>query len=199
MTDVLVEFDAVLTATNGSRWVPRACGRVAEDGLWEGWLEFLPTAEGADPVRSGRETEQPNRDDLTYWAQGLSRTYLEGALERAIGARPGPFTRHVEGRPHFEKPAPHAVPDDTALSGDSGLGRHPVLNPFEVYQEGQDILVQQLSALATGRLRDIAVAYGFGDPATVDGAAREQLTSIIVAGVRRPLADEDHREPDVNP
>jgi hypothetical protein len=113
MTDVLVEFDAVLTATNGSRWVPRACGRVADDGLWEGWIEFLPTAEGAEPARSGRETEQPNRDDLTYWAQGLSRTYLEGALERAIGARPGPLTRHIEEHPHFDTPAPPIADGDS--------------------------------------------------------------------------------------
>jgi hypothetical protein len=182
MSEVLVEFDAVLTATDGTRWVPRACGQRADDNLWEGWVEFLPIAEGAEPVRGGRETEQPNRDDLMYWAQGLSRTFLEGALERAIAPRPAPLDREIEGRPHFEGPVPRAA------AADSVLKPKPVLNPFLVYRQGQDVLVQQLRALDTGRLRDIAVAYGFGEATALDGASREQLTSAIVAGVRRPLA-----------
>jgi hypothetical protein len=53
------------------------------DGLWEGWIEFIPTDGGA-PLRSRRETTQPNRDDAVYWATGLTPVYLEGALERAL-------------------------------------------------------------------------------------------------------------------
>jgi hypothetical protein len=104
MAEVLVEFDAVLTASDASRWVPRACGRLAEDNLWEGWVEFLPIKESVEPVRSGQETKQPNRDDLMYWAQGLSQTFLEGALERAIGPRRAPLRRELSGKPHFDRP-----------------------------------------------------------------------------------------------
>ena len=56
---------------------------MADDGLWEGWLEFV-LAGDEETVRTARETEQAERDDLDYWAQGLSATYLEGALERAL-------------------------------------------------------------------------------------------------------------------
>ena len=96
MSEVLVEFDTVLTAQDGSRWVPRACGGVADDGLWEGWMEFLPMDDEQEAARSQRETEQPNRADLMYWAQGLTVVYLEGSLERALRAPLLPR----RGRPH---------------------------------------------------------------------------------------------------
>jgi hypothetical protein len=59
-------------------------GAIADDSLWEGWLEFLPAGtDQRDAIRTGRETEQPKRTDLMYWAQGLTQVYLEGALQRA--------------------------------------------------------------------------------------------------------------------
>lgn len=36
--------------------------------------------------RTRRETTQPSRDALRYWATGLEPTYLQGALERALRA-----------------------------------------------------------------------------------------------------------------
>jgi hypothetical protein len=83
MSEVLVDFDTTIAAPDGMRWRPRACGGIAEDGLWEGWIEFA-SSDGAAHVRTARETEQPNREDLAYWATGLTQVYLEGALRRAI-------------------------------------------------------------------------------------------------------------------
>ena len=57
-------------------------GEARPDGTWIGWLEFLPMTGGL-VLRTGRETTQPNRDALEYWAGGLEPLYLEGALERA--------------------------------------------------------------------------------------------------------------------
>ena len=84
MAETLVEFDTIIRDADGTRWAPRVCGCVAADGLWEGWIEFTPTSGTIDPVRTRRETEQPNRMDLMYWAQGLTQIYLEGALRRAL-------------------------------------------------------------------------------------------------------------------
>ena len=85
MAELLVEFDTTIRADDGTNWHPRVWGAIAEDALWEGWIEFLPAGtEERDPIRTGRETEQPKRSDLMYWAQGLTQVYLEGALERAI-------------------------------------------------------------------------------------------------------------------
>ena len=83
MPEVLVKFDEPISNPHGAMYFAEAVGRRREDGLWEGWLEFLGVNESAPLKVSGRETTQPNRADLDYWAQGLSKVYLEGALARA--------------------------------------------------------------------------------------------------------------------
>ena len=84
MAEVLVDFDTTIRADDGTKWHPRVCGAIADDCLWEGWVEFLPAGgEDREPIRTRRETEQPKRSDLMYWAQGLTQVYLEGALQRA--------------------------------------------------------------------------------------------------------------------
>lgn len=84
MAELLVEFDATIRGDDGTQWHPRVWGAIADDSLWEGWVEFLPAGtEDREAIRTGRETEQPKRSDLMYWAQGLTQVYLEGALQRA--------------------------------------------------------------------------------------------------------------------
>lgn len=94
MAEVLVVFDEPIPTDAGLHYA-RVCGGIADDGLWEGWVEFLPGAE--DPssekwIRSARETEQPNLDDLKYWASGLSVAYLQGAFTRASDPASPPIT-----------------------------------------------------------------------------------------------------------
>lgn len=85
MAELLVEFDTTLRGSDGCDWHPRVWGQICQDALWEGWIEFQPAGTNdRDTIRTGRETEQPKRVDLLYWAQGLTQVYLEGALERAI-------------------------------------------------------------------------------------------------------------------
>jgi hypothetical protein len=69
-------------ADEGTLYTIQARGERRDDGMWEGWLEFLPL-DGGEPLRTGRETTQPNRDALAYWASGLEPIYFEGAFERA--------------------------------------------------------------------------------------------------------------------
>lgn len=82
MAEVLVKFDLAVTDPSGLRYFPQAMGRERSDGLWEGWIEFVG-ADGGRSIESGRETTQPNRADLAYWAEGLTLAYLQGALGRA--------------------------------------------------------------------------------------------------------------------
>jgi hypothetical protein len=84
MTEILVKFDEPITGPRGDRYFAQALGRERDDGLWEGWLEFIPVDEAGAPIPSGRETTQPNLTDVKYWAQGLTRVYLQGALTRAV-------------------------------------------------------------------------------------------------------------------
>ncbi|HJQ10300.1 MAG TPA: hypothetical protein VJ840_04645 [Gemmatimonadaceae bacterium] len=88
MPEILVKFDEPIPRSDGVEYFAQACARERNDGLWEGWLEFRPVAGDGDSVNSGRETTQPNRNAVMYWAQGLSRVYLMGALERAVSPTP---------------------------------------------------------------------------------------------------------------
>jgi hypothetical protein len=66
MKETLIEYQTVLRGEDGESYRVRSCGRKREDGIWEGWLEFLPLGSG-EPLISGRETTQPSRDTLLYW------------------------------------------------------------------------------------------------------------------------------------
>ena len=61
-------------------------GDQRNDGRWEGWLRFIPP-DGRGILSTSRETTQPHRQALVYWATGLEPVYLEGAFERAGGGR----------------------------------------------------------------------------------------------------------------
>jgi hypothetical protein len=182
MAEVLIEYDTIVSDADGGRWAAHSCGRGGEDKMWEGWIEFAPLDPGRRPVRSHRETTQPSREDLLYWASGLTPVYLKGALDRALEPpleRPRP--RRV--KPYFAGPAPSIVPTPPPS------GPHPILDPFDVYsQGGDDILIRQLDALDTPRLRDIVLAYELMRPPEAETATRLDLASTIVDAARANAA-----------
>jgi len=180
MAEVLVAFTTQVSGRDGLRYEPRACGGTTEDGLYEGWIEFVPIGDG-QPMRTPRETLQPNRADLVYWATGLTQAYLEGALGRAL-AEPVVVERERAVAVMFDGPAPPRV---TSTNARQPL---PVLNPFEVYQQGESVLVAELGALSTGRLRDIVLAFGFASIGAAERATAAELTTMILNGVRTPSA-----------
>jgi hypothetical protein len=71
---------------DGRSYTARTVGTRRDDGTWEGWIEFMPLDASAAPLATERETTQPNREALAYWAQGLEPVYFEGAFDRAIRA-----------------------------------------------------------------------------------------------------------------
>jgi hypothetical protein len=178
MAEVLAQFPELLTTSDGSKYVAQACGAPNADRLWEGWIEFLPT-DGGRPLRSSRETTQPNRTDAEYWAAGLTAVYLEGALERALN----PLVRKVVAPPKsmFNAPAP-----DVTFTTAPPAGQDAVLDPFSVYEKGEKLLRQELGALAAWHLVNIALAYRLSEePASeLNALSAPQLVELIVAGVR---------------
>lgn len=178
MAEVLATFSEPLVAGNGQRYTAQACGGPRDDGLWEAWIEFLPLGSGA-PVRSSRETTQPNRTDATYWAGGLSTVYLEGALQRAL--RPLVVERARPAEALFHEPARGVTTTHAARH------QQAVLDPFSVYEKGEMLLRQELGALSAWHLVNIITAYHLSDePETaLDHLPDQALVDLIVAGVRR--------------
>jgi hypothetical protein len=143
-------------------------------------------------VRSARETTQPNRVDTAYWATGLTPIFLEGALRRAL--EPVQIIeRVIDARPVYEGPASNRP--IVSVSGGRSARARPVLNPFEVYEQGERILRGQLTALDAPRLRDIIRGYALtsDDTTTLMRLSEAELTDMIIVTVRR-LADRQSGE-----
>jgi hypothetical protein len=180
MPEVLFLFDTPLVVTDGPSYVPRACGREMEGGLWEGWIEFLPD-DGSPVLRSRRETVQPNREAAVYWATGLTPVYLEGALARTLAPPPRPAPPPDLGEPAYSGPAAEPWHEPAPAA---------VLDPFSVYQKGEDLLRQELSALSPWHLRNIVRAYDLADEAAdLQALSRAALAEIVVEGVKARLAE----------
>ncbi|MEP6693475.1 MAG: hypothetical protein ABJB39_02405 [Chloroflexota bacterium] len=182
MSEVLIEYEGVLTGDDGSGWVARACGKLGKGTVWDGWIEFVPVNAGARPVRSRRETTQPSRESLVYWATGLTPVYLKGALDRAL-EKPVPRRATRRAETLFDGPAPH-----DATPGPPHLVPHAILDPFDVHAQGEDILIGQLDALDVPRLRDIALAYEIGGLRDPRRATRTELTKAILVATRAAAA-----------
>ena len=175
--EVLLEFPDTIISEDGARYTARACGRSEDDGLWHGWIEFLPLGAG-EPVRSPRETTQPNRADAVYWATGLTPVYLEGALRRALK----PLVRTAvppPAPPAFDEPAPD-VTDFPAARVES------VLNPFSVYRKGEALLRSELGALSEWHLVNIIRANGLSEQSEAElrRLPAAGLIELIVTGVK---------------
>ena len=183
MAEVLLSFETPVSDESGT-YHPRVVGRLAEDGMWEGWLEFEPLDHAGDTLIGPVETRQPERGHLEYWATGLTPVYLEGALRRA--RNPIVVRTRVAEEPASDEPAPRAVviPPPPRV-----LHREAVLDPFAVAsQSGLDVLEQELHALNRPRLLNIIAEYDL-NPAGEDIAwmTDAQLVRFIVVAVETQL------------
>jgi hypothetical protein len=179
MAEVLVTFTTPTKAKNGDLYHGRVLGRVASDGMWEGWIEFA-MAGSDEVVTTERETSQPNRADLKYWAEGLSDAYLQGALDRALN--PPPVLQPTREEPTFVKSAPRRHKPMSMPTT-----RRVVLDPFLTYAEGEDLLRSQLNALSRDHLQNIVEGYGFAGAHERDWArlaSADAMTERIVERVR---------------
>ena len=176
VAQVLLTYRGLIRTTEGTSYTARACGRERSDGMWEGWVEFVPD-DGTTTVRSPRETTQPNLTDLNYWATGLTPVYLEGALVRALKDPPRP-ARPDATTPAYDAPAP-------GLSIEEPGDVHAILDPFSVYAKGEDLLRQQLHALSPRHLRAIIRAHDLmGAELDLEALDEAQLVVLILSGVR---------------
>jgi hypothetical protein len=172
MAELLVRYTGRILADDGTAYFAQACGGLVDDGLWEGWIEFMSERGGA--LRTARETEQPNRDALVYWAEGLTVPYLEGALSRALTAHvvTVPAEEHVPSI--FSGPAPHRAVTAPAP--------HAILDPFTALAEGEELLHSQLTALSRDHLVNIVKAYRLPIDVALSDA---DLVDAIVSAAKR--------------
>ena len=158
--ETLLHLSSLATGPDGSRYEARACGAPMPDGCWEGWIEFVPIA-GGEPVRTSRETTQPNRTDTEYWASGLTPVYLDGALNRAL---------REPRRVAFDSPP-----------------RESIIDPFSVYANGEFHLRKQLNAMAAWHLVNIARDYELtaADVGALNRMSSHELIELVKTTTRK--------------
>jgi len=83
MGERIERYSSLMRDEHGEEYSIEARGKLTPGGLWEGWLEFYPLDGDSPVLRTDRETTQPNRQALEYWATGLEPLYFEGAFARA--------------------------------------------------------------------------------------------------------------------
>ena len=83
MAGEFIQQYATTIEAAGVVYTPQVWGERRDDETWEGWIEFHPSGGSGRVLRTDRETTQPDRDALAYWASGLEPLYFEGALGRA--------------------------------------------------------------------------------------------------------------------
>jgi hypothetical protein len=102
MQMLLQEFERHLTGSDGDDYVVLVYGRSRPGDTWQGWLVFVRQRDNrrfATPV----ETTQPNAEAVVYWSSGLTETYFDGALQRALAPEavtpqpPAPLTNIEQG------------------------------------------------------------------------------------------------------
>ena len=181
MAETLLVFQFPVLAPDRTAYEARACGSEMDTSGWQGWLEFVPI-DGGSPVRSGRETTQPNRTDTEYWATGLTTVFLEGALVRALSR--APLVPVALPQPSvFSGPAPSLTKRAAEVSPAS------VLNPFSIIEKGEGLLRSQLGALSAWHLVNIALEYELTEEPVerLNRISADSLVEIIVQGTRAEL------------
>jgi hypothetical protein len=149
---------------------------------WEGWIEFVPLdSASTEVVVSAVESRQSTKEDLKYWACGLTTVYAEGSLDRAL--HPIVVHARIVETPASSRPASRIV-----MGAPRARGPEPVLNPFDVGAHSLDVLAQELRALNRVRLLDIISGYGLNqsrsDLASMTDA---DLIHVIVTMVAKKL------------
>lgn len=181
MAEVFAAFDAPVSDELGE-YRAQAVGRRAEDGMWEGWVEFIPVDGSTEVLATPVESRQPEREHLAYWATGLTPVFLEGALHRA--RRPVKVRVRTVELPATDAPAPRPA----TVSRVMPPGPEPVLDPFEIGGRNIDQLRQELHALNRPRLLNIISAFEL-NPGREDLSwmTDHQLVHFIVVAVETQL------------
>jgi hypothetical protein len=181
MAEVLVAYRQPID-DGAAQYRARAIGRRASDGMWDGWLEFIPIQGPGDVLVSSVESRQPEREHLIYWATGLTPVYLEGALHRA--RNPTTVSVRAFETPLSAEPAPRHRTVTTAVPPLPT----PVLDPFEIGARNLDILRQELTALNRPRLLNIIAAYDLNPGGEdISWMSDAQLVHFIVVAVDTQL------------
>ena len=173
MIELISDLPYRIVDAAGSEYYASVAAERRTDGMWEAWLEYVPTDE-SDPLLTPTETTQSTRADVIRWAEALTDTYVEGAFERAEGAAIETSPRVIARQTVVE-----SLVDETVPPGQADL-----LDPFDLYAGGVTNMRAQLAVLPRSMLLDTIETFGL-NPAgkSLAWLSNAQLVTFIVTAV----------------
>ena len=173
MAEIIADLTHRIIDAAGEEFYVRVAGEPRPDGIWEGWLEYVPLGE-SEVLLTPIETTQPNRVALEHWAGALTDTFVEGAFARAVRASTDPVARLTAIRDPWN---PWVTP---------GVGAP---DPFELLPSDREAMRATFGALTRPMLLSVIAEYGL-NPAGKSLAwlsDRQLVTFIIIATEARAL------------
>ena len=182
MIEHVTDLPYRIVDASGSEYYSSVAAEQRADGVWEAWLEYVPTDE-SEPFVTPTETTQSSRDDVIRWADALTDTYIEGAFDRAVQATVE--TSRVVAR----RTVADAAVDAAVTSIETELP-----DPFGLYVEGVTNMRARLRVLPRVMLLDIIETFGL-NPAgkSLAWLSNAQLVTFIVTAVEVQSASRRRR------
>ena len=87
MVHFVTQYPQVLVSPDGHEYVARVYASTHALAGWDAWFVFFPLRGGRE-LATDRQTTQGSLAAVSYWASGITTTYLEAALERARALLP---------------------------------------------------------------------------------------------------------------
>lgn len=170
MIELITDLPHRIVDASGSEYYVSVAAEQRADGLWEAWLEYVPTDE-SDALVTPTETTQSSRADVVRWAAALTDTYVEGAFDRAAQATIGTSPRIVAQR---------TVADSAVVAGIEA----ELPDPFDLYAGSVTNMRARLAGLPRPKLLDIIETFGL-NPAgkSLAWLSNAQLVTFIVTAV----------------
>jgi hypothetical protein len=170
MSEIISHLDYTVTDQSGRSYYVNVAGEHTSEGHWEAWLEFLPL-DDTDPLLSATETVQPTHSAVLHWAETLGEAYVQGAFERA-GLQDALHTRRVA----------------TTLNEPVTLESAAVIDPFEVFRLGKDVLRVELQPLTRAELLTITELHNL-NPARLSlvRLSTSQLVTFIATATEAQI------------
>jgi hypothetical protein len=145
MVRFVMQYSQVLVAPDHNEYVVRVYAATHAPGRWDGWFVFFPLHGGRE-LATDRETTQNSLAAISYWASGVSTTYLEGALQRARAMLPE--ARLARRAQHAEREEELARAEAATYAEAAALARLEAHEAARRRREAEELLMEERAAAA---------------------------------------------------
>ena len=144
MLELIQQYTVEVRDGNGIMYSVCAYGERRADGAWEGIIEFCPINAEQPTLRTERETTQPDRAALVYWASGLEPLYFDGAFNRAMSLREKRKLQSIESYilDLFDRSGQDRMPANEILKNTHYYDREDLLKAVDDLERKKRLLVR---------------------------------------------------------